>query len=127
MNQDLLNEQTQFAAESALYQTDEPDDQVLLTPQNSQLSSNAKIKKIVIIGVSIFFILILILVIFVKSRSTSPSQEEPETENTPLTQIETGPFTQRLVELNQALEQADPNQETLPFPPIKADISLEKK
>jgi len=123
MTQNINLDQTQFIAESPLLEDEEmkaPTELVLSAEELKQ----KKIKKIAISsggGASeIYFILAVI-----KSRAIKEVEQVVETEEIKLTEVVVGPFNQRLLELKNELEMADPNQEEFPFPPIDDSISLD--
>ena len=123
MTQNINLDQTQFIAESPLLEDEEmkaPTELVLSAEELKQ----KKIKKIAIV-VPIIFSLILIILAVIKSRAIKEVEQVVETEEIKLTEVVVGPFNQRLLELKNELEMADPNQEEFPFPPIDDSISLD--
>jgi hypothetical protein len=128
MKQPLVPDQTQFAAESPLYES-----AVLehLTPEEvsdlENKQAKAKRKRLIIIGVVALVILIIGLVVAITLRSGSEEKLDLITQESEIDKVILGPFNQRLDELVKEVELADPNQEELPFPPINFEISLEDK
>lgn len=109
-------DQTQFSAESLLYESED----------EGTSSSQPRFKKIFLIGGAILTVLSIVLVLVVSSRSAAPPDVIVEEDPVELTEIIVGPFNQRLSELKQELKLADPNQNSLPFPPVSSAISLEE-
>ena len=127
MKPDMMPDQTQFIAESPLYEEAEATDVSgqILSEQELKQRQQKKIKRIAI-GAVIFLFVAVSIFILIKSRSKIEKGQDPEAEEIELNEVIVGPFNQRLLELEKELELADPNQEKLPFPPIDFEISLEK-
>jgi hypothetical protein len=127
MNQDMNLDQTQFVAESPLMKNVEPEEAPAsdLSADELKQLQQKKVKRIVIVSIFFLFV-ILIIFIVVRSRSMREDEEIIESEEIKLTEVVVGPFNQRLLELDNELEIADPNQEDLPFPPINSKISLDE-
>lgn len=114
------DDQTSFASGSVLY---EP----ISRPTTDQDKTAAKNKKIkpVLLGVGILLLLIGLVVaygLYQENGSGVAPIKEPEL--TEEQQRELTPFRRRLSELEADLEQADPNQEKLPFPPVDLELNL---
>lgn len=127
MKSDIMPDQTQFMAESPLYE------EVGLDHAPEKPLSELEIKKRqqkkimrIIIGSVAFLLVIGGIFSFIKFRYGSEEEVSSEIEEVKLDEVIVGPFNQRLLELENELELADPNQEELPFPPIDFEISLEK-
>jgi hypothetical protein len=127
MKSDIMPDQTQFMAESPLYE------EVGLDNAPEKPLSELEIKKRqqkkvmrIIIGLVTFLLVIGGIFAFIKFRYGSEEEASSEIEEVKLDEVIVGPFNQRLLELENELELADPNQEELPFPPIDFEISLEK-
>ena len=127
MNQDMNLDQTQFVAESPLMKNVEPEEAPAsdLSADELKQLQQKKVKRIVIVSIFFLFV-ILIIFIVVRSRSMREDEEIIEREEIKLTEVVVGPFNQRLLELDNELQIADPNQEDLPFPPINSKISLDE-
>ena len=127
MKTDYMPDQTQFMTESPLLEevaVDVVAEPVLSAPELKRLQQQ-KLKKILILVAASLFIALGILAL-IKLRAKNTQEETLEAEETELTEVVVGSFNQRLSELENELELADPNQEELPFPPIDAEISLEE-
>lgn len=114
--------QTQFAQEEPIYEAP------VAVPVDPQAEAEPKSKnplKWVLIGVGAFLGLIIIVAIVVKlvAPGSIAPQSSPDSPSDMPTQVLSG-FEQRLSELNQELEAADPSKDTLPFPPVKMDLPL---
>ncbi|MBT3249312.1 MAG: hypothetical protein HN846_00245 [Candidatus Pacebacteria bacterium] len=127
MNQDIELNQTQFVAESPLMDNIDPEETLVddLSVEEQKQLQQKKVKKIVI-GSAVFLFILLIIFIVARSRSVREDEEIVENDEIKLTEIVVGPFNQRLLELENELEIADPNQEDLPFPPINSEITLDE-
>ena len=127
MNQDIELNQTQFVAESPLMDNIDPEETLVddLSVEEQKQLQLKKVKKIVI-GSAVFLFILLIIFIVARSRSVREDEEIVENDEIKLTEIVVGPFNQRLLELENELEIADPNQEDLPFPPINSEITLDE-
>lgn len=127
-NQEFTN-QTQFIDQSSFKQ--EPDEafvpEVPVETQDENSLVQKKQKKLILFGVGGLVSLLILIIVFTLLRRQSPTaaQDEPTLE-TQLTPVMVGPFAQRLKELQNELEIADPQKLDLPFPPIDEDITLEK-
>jgi hypothetical protein len=121
---DMNLDQTQFMAESPLLKDGEMSVAAEVVLSAEELKKK-KLKKIVI-ATSAFLLIVLIILLVIKARSVEEDEQIVETEEIKLTEVVVGPFNQRLSELKNELEIADPNQEDLPFPPIDDEISLDE-
>ncbi len=124
MISEVMPDQTQFITESPLYVDPSVDSEPVLSPEEIQKNKQKKIK----LALTIILVISLIAVgVMAINNFRSQPQEEAATEEeeTEISEVILGPFTQRLVEIKQELELADPNQEEFPFPPIDFEISLE--
>ncbi len=127
MKPDIMPDQTQFMAESPLYEKVKVGNEAeqLLSEQDLEQRQQKKIKRMVI-GAIVFLLIVAGIFVLIKLRSSLEEEVGPEIEEVKLDEVIVGPFNQRLLELEKELELADPNQEELPFPPIDFEISLEK-
>jgi hypothetical protein len=119
-------DQTQFAAEEPLFEqpvkieAPQPTEAPKVEP-----SSKKSTKRIAIVGGLLFFILLIIILLAAALRKPSaPTEEEAEFTSEEEQRI-MGPFSQRISELENQLELADPSQEDLPFPPVDMEIKLD--
>ncbi len=124
MKSDVNLDQTQFMAQSPLLEEVEVE-AVPQTTLSATISKQKRIKKIIIIA-PLVLLIVLVFGVIARSHSAKKDQQIATTTDPELTEIVAGPFNQRLLELEHALEIADPNQEELPFPPIDVEISLEE-
>lgn len=127
MKSNIAPDQTQFIAESPLYEEVEVNDDAeqALSEQEQNQRQQKKTKRI-LIGIVVFVLVAAGIFTLVNSRSEIEKEQESRTEEVKLDEVLVGPFNQRLSELEKELELADPNQEELPFPPVDSEISLEK-
>ncbi len=128
MIEDIMLDQTQFVTESPLLEEVEAAGEAdkNLSAEELKQFKQKKLKKI-IIAVIVFLLMALGIFALIKLGSKKESQEIIEVEEIELTEVVVGPFNQRLLELKNELEAADPNQEEFPFPPIDSSINLEEQ
>ncbi|MFH1958796.1 MAG: hypothetical protein ABIJ22_00480 [Patescibacteria group bacterium] len=126
MKQSESQDQTQFALEGPLYEQPVAKQQPLASELTDKKSLDKnKWKKIVFFSLGFFLVLIILSILWVWSRPDSPSNGNVLIKDEPIDKIISGPLEQRVYELSQELELADPNHEKLPFPPVDMRISFD--
>ena len=127
MKQPDIQDQTQFMTESPLYE--QPLDEDLEAQKKTEPMSadkKNKKKKILIIASSIIVILLISLLVIFYLNQEKPDNSVGYEDDKPIDKAISGPLEQRVEELSQELELADPNQQKLPFPLVDKEITLEE-
>ncbi|MBU0576896.1 hypothetical protein KJ707_02695 [Patescibacteria group bacterium] len=126
MKQSDAQDQTQFITESPLYEKptarQEPQQPLL---DDEKTPNNKEFPKKIVLAIGICLLLLVLGAVFIKSRQSSPGEKNILLDDSPLDKAISGPLEQRVQELSQELELADPSQEKLPFPLVEIKINLE--
>lgn len=116
--------QTDFTTQQYLWKSETVD----LSPPD--VKKNKRKTQIILLSIIAFFILFFILLIIIlKYQSSSNKQnqeivteEETKTEK----EIEADPIIQKIEELKQSLNQADPTKNQDSFPPVKIEVGFDE-
>lgn len=128
-NNEYSGDQTQFSIEEPLLERQvKPvvEKKVEPTTDSDAASVAEKSQKLlfVAVGLALFIFIILILLIVTLNRSNT-SGIEPSLELDTMPEQISGPFTQKINDLEKELQASDPSQEELPLPPVDMNIRLE--
>ncbi len=123
MNDEILSNQTQFAQEEPLFEVQKA---VQSQPTYDEVTDSKKKPKLLIIGGGVFalvLVLILALVLLSKPKRIEVTKEV-EASPSPKNTIN-HPLQQRVTNLQQELDLADPSEQSLVFPPVDMTITLD--
>lgn len=115
-------DQTLFSSTQPLF-----DAQLNVADQSEQVPSK-KPKKIVVLGivVGLAFIFILVMLAILTAKPKRAVNQESEPSPTPTADLVTDPVFDRLNQLKDDLDHADPTNRDLPFPPVNMQIGFDK-
>ena len=97
-------------------------------PINPEEVPTKKSKKIVLIGavIALLIVFILALLILWSLKPKITPDDDLEASPAPATDLVTDPVFDRLNQLKEDLDQADPTNRDLPFPPVNMEIGFDE-
>jgi hypothetical protein len=116
-------DQTIFSSTQPLFDVQQPQ------RVNPEEVPPKKSKKLIMIGIilALFFVIILVLLVLVSTKPKLTLKDGLEASPTVSTDLVSDPVFDRLNQLKQDLDHADPTNRNLPFPPVNMEIGFEKK
>ena len=122
-----FQDQTVFSANQPLY--DQVASDPLLEQQEADLKPNKK-RKVIIVSIVAFLLVIIALILLVLFSSNSSQIDNPTASVLPSPSANTNQegdvVFDRLKQIKSDLDEAEPNDQTLPFPPVNMEINLEE-
>lgn len=123
MNDEILTNQTQFAQEEPILEMPPVPKVAPVVEEETEPKKKPKLLFIAGGAFAVLMVILLLVVVFSRPKKTEVV-EKTEPSPTPKLAID-HPLQQRVSNLQQELDAADPSEQTLVFPPIDMTITLD--
>lgn len=127
MNNNLDINQTQFASQEPVMEDAVSFQEPVIEDQ--QIPKNKKKKnKLIIVGIVGFILIVVFVLLLILIKSLSPAEQVTIDQNGNVIEVPRGevdPLLEEVYLLGEDLKNADPSLDSIPFPPVDMELSLD--